>query len=148
MKAMALVRKGGLIELIISLHSHTANVNVAEETGLALAFLKKRRGHRPGVSIPEDQGISGHLTEPSCQQEEHEMTEVAAAVFPDLAVQVPDEPLHYRLLEVAKSGRRVCNRPCVLGPFHRLFLLSASALSCLTEIYTRKGPMTIRAGCG
>ena len=46
----------------------------------------------PGHFFPGSQYISDHLAEPSCQQEQHEMTEVAAAVFPDLAVQVLDEP--------------------------------------------------------
>lgn len=90
---------------------------------------------------------SSHLAEPSGQQEQHEMTEVAAAVSTDLAIQVLDEPLHDCLLEVAKKGHHACARPWTLSLFHRLFLLS-SALFCLTQIYTRKGFMTIRAGYG
>jgi len=90
---------------------------------------------------------SGNLAEPTGQQEQHEVAEMAAAAFPDLAVQVSDEPFHDLFFEVAKKGHRVRNRSCA-GMFHRLFLLSASFRSCLTEIYTRKGFMTIRAACG
>lgn len=40
------------------------------------------------------------------------------------------------------TGPAFWDRSIVLSSFR------LSALSCLTKIYTRKGPMTIRAGCG
>jgi len=77
---------------------------------------------------------------------------VAAVGFPDSPAQVFYDSFHYRILEVAHGrgrapgGSPVCDQAGILGTFHRHVLLSVSVLSCLTKIYARKGPMTIRAG--
>jgi len=108
----------------------------------------------PGVSVPDDRDKSGRFTEPPCQQEQHEAAEMAVVGSPDSPAQVFYDPLQYGLLEVthergrAPGGNPVSDRAGILGMFHRLVLLSVSALSCLTKIYARTGPMTIRAGYG
>jgi hypothetical protein len=103
----------------------------------------------PGIFIPGDRDKSGRFTEPPCQQEQHETAEMAAVGFPDSSAQVFYDSLHDRLLEVAQErgsapgGSSVFVLAGILGSFHRLVLLSVSALHCLTKIYARKGRITI-----
>jgi hypothetical protein len=103
----------------------------------------------PGVSVPDDRYRSGRFAEPPCQQEQQETAEMASIGFPDSAIQVSYDSLQYGILEVAKErgsapgGSSVFVLAGILGSFHRLVLLSVSALHCLTKIYARKGRITI-----
>jgi hypothetical protein len=76
------------------------------------------------------------------EQEQHETAEVAAAVFPDSAVQVFYDPLHYSVLDVAHERFKVTgwhpvsDRIGLGGMFHLPVLLSHfMSPARLTKIY-------------
>jgi hypothetical protein len=74
---------------------------------------------------------------------------MAAVGLLDFSVQEFFDPLHYRSIDTAHRGGDPVFVRTGFMKFHGLVLLSQfMSLACLTKIYTRKGPMTIWAGCG